>query len=152
VITVLDGDALAVAMGVLVMLAAIVVWRGVAISRRPPISLIAGIVSGFMALVAAIGGPPLALLYRNSPPATVRSSLAAVFAFGVIITIIVRGTTGNISGDELRVATVLLPAVPLGLVVGRWAAPRVKDTTLRNAILILAIIASIGLIGRTLLG
>ena len=77
---------------------------------------------GITGLVASIGGPPLALLYRSAKGATVRASLGIVFALGVTISLTARWIASEISADDLLVAALLLPSMALGLWLGRsWA-------------------------------
>ena len=86
-----------------------------------------------MAMVSAIGGPPIALLYRNDAGPTVRANLGLVFAVGLSITISVRAAAGEVSWDEVIIGAALLPAVWLGLRVSRHLIPRVDGARLRNA-------------------
>jgi uncharacterized membrane protein YfcA len=151
-ITVLDTEALAIAMAIIVLVAVVVVGWGVAIPRNPATSFVTGIASGTSALVASIGGPPLALLYRSGDGPTMRSSLAAVFAAGALITTTTRAVTGNVSHEEVAVAALLLPAVALGLVIGARIAPRVGRETLRTGVLVISALAAVGLIVKTLFG
>ena len=82
VVTVASRGALSVLLGVIV-LAAVAMS---ALARPIPItastSAAAGFASGTMGTAAAIGGPPLALLYQHRDGETIRSTLAASFFFG----------------------------------------------------------------------
>jgi uncharacterized membrane protein YfcA len=116
--------------------------------RTAPRELIAGVASGTMAMVSAIGGPPIALLYRNDAGPTVRANLGLVFAVGLSITISVRAAAGEVSWDEVIIGAALLPAVWLGLRVSRHLIPRVDGARLRNAIVIVASAAAVLLLVR----
>ena len=151
-ISTLDADALAIAMAIIVLGAVTVVWRGFVIPRTPRTSFVTGVVSGTGALVAAIGGPPIALLYRSGDGPSMRSSMASVFAIGALITIAVRAGSGNISRDEVQVALMLLPAIGIGLAIGTRVAPRIEGPVLRAGVLIVSALASVGLIVKTMLG
>lgn len=111
----------------------------------------AGVASGIMAMVSAIGGPPIALLYRNDSGPTVRANLGLVFAVGLCITISVRAAAGEVSWSEVGVGVGLLPAVWLGLRASRTLIPRVEGPVLRNAILVVAGGAALLLLGRGVL-
>jgi uncharacterized membrane protein YfcA len=106
--------------------------------RTPAREVVAGIASGTMAMVSAIGGPPIALLYRNDTGPTVRANLGLVFAIGVCITLSVRTAAGEVSWDEVVVGLALLPAVGLGLRASRSLIPRVDGPRLRNFIVVVA--------------
>jgi uncharacterized membrane protein YfcA len=128
----------------------LVVSRGT-FRRTPSREVVAGVASGTMAMVSAIGGPPIALLYRNDSGPTVRANLALVFAVGLTITISVRAAAGEVSWEEVVVGVGLLPAVMLGLWASRGLIPRVEGQRLRNAIVIIAGGAALLLLGRGLL-
>jgi len=110
----------------------------------------AGVASGTMAMVSAIGGPPIALLYRNDMGPTVRANLGLVFAMGLCITISVRALAGEVSWDEVLIGGALLPAVWLGLRASGHLIPRVEGSRLRNAIVIIASAAALLLLWRGL--
>lgn len=111
----------------------------------------AGTASGTMAMVSAIGGPPIALLYRNDTGPTVRANLGLVFSIGVCITITVRAVAGEISLSELAIGIALIPAVMMGLRASRGLLSRVEGTGLRNAIVAVAAAAALMLFVRGVL-
>jgi len=119
----------------MILVAVAIVSTGVTIRRNPATSFTAGIVSGVTGLVASIGGPPLALLYRSAKGATVRASLGVVFAIGVTISLSARWIASEISGDDLLIAAMLLPPMAIGLWLGRAWAGRIEGRHLRTAIL-----------------
>jgi uncharacterized membrane protein YfcA len=129
---------------------AIVVSRGT-FHRTAAREFSAGDASGTMAMVSAIGGPPIALLYRNESGPTVRANLGLVFAVGLSITIGVRSLAGEVSWSEVVIGAALLPAVWLGLRASRALIPRVDGPRLRNAIVVVAGGAALLLLARGLL-
>jgi len=130
------ADPASVTAGAIIVLGGvIIVWRGAMIPRNAPTCFATGGVSGTSSLVASIGGPPLALLYGSGDGPTMRSSVSSVLAVGLLVTIGVRAATGNISGAELGVSLILLPAVGLGLATSTRIVPRVDRVILRAAIL-----------------
>jgi len=146
----LSGAALDVLMSVMVIVGvAIVLSRGT--FRRTAVrEFSAGVASGTMAMVSAIGGPPIALLYRNDSGPTVRANLGLVFAIGLCITISVRALAGKVSWDEVVIGAALLPAVGLGLRASKKLIPRVDGPRLRNAIVVVAGGAALLLFARGL--
>jgi uncharacterized membrane protein YfcA len=104
-----------------------------------------------MAMVSAIGGPPIALLYRNDTGPTVRANLGLVFAIGLCITISVRAAAGEVSWDEVVIGAALLPAVWLGLRASRHLIPRIDGPRLRNIIVVVAGASAVMLLVRGLL-
>ena len=126
---------------------ALVVSRG-SFRRTSAREFSAGVASGTMAMVSAIGGPPIALLYRNDSGPTVRANLGLVFAIGLCITISVRALAGEVSWEEVVIGAALLPAVWLGLRASKKLIPRVDGPGLRNAIVVVAAGAAILLLAR----
>ena len=147
----LSAAALDVLMSVMVILGVLIVVTHASFRRTSAREFIAGVASGTMAMVSAIGGPPIALLYRNDAGPTVRANLGLVFAIGLCITISVRAAAGEVSWDEVAIGAALLPAVLLGLSVSRVLIPRVDGPRLRNAIVLVAGVAASMLLVRGLL-
>lgn len=109
----------------------------------------AGVLSGVCSYVAAIGGPPIALVYRDASGPTLRSTLAMVFMVGMSITLTSRTLAGQISEADLRVAAVLAPSVLLGMALSRLLVGRVEGPALRTAVLAAAALAAVALTVRT---
>lgn len=154
----IDRRGLELTIAVLIGMAVLVAVRN---NRRAPeggpppsggLRFLAGWASGTSSYVAGIGGPPIALLYRNATGPTLRATLAAVFAVGLTITLTSRTAAGHISAGDLRVALVLLPFVVIGLKVSQVLKPRVEGPRLRNAVLVISGAAAVALAVRTLVG
>jgi len=135
----------------MVILGVAIVVTHASFRRTSAREFVAGVASGTMAMVSAIGGPPIALLYRNDAGPTVRANLGLVFAVGLCITISVRAAAGEVSWDEVAIGAALLPAVLLGLSVSGVLIPRVEGPRLRNAIVLVAGVAALMLLARGLL-
>lgn len=140
------------AIAALVLVGVAILGSGYHVQRNAATKFGAGVLSGTAGLVASVGGPPLALIYSREEGATVRASLAAVFTIGLLITITARAVTGNISGTDVRVALVLFPALAGGWALSTRLAHRVRQETLRLAILGLSAIAAAGLVARAFTG
>jgi len=134
----LSSAALDVLMSLMVILGVGIVISHGTFRRTPTREFGAGVASGTMAMVSAMGGPPIALLYRNDAGPTVRANLGLVFAIGVCITIGVRAAAGEVSWDEVVIGAALLPAVWLGLRASHSLIPRVDGPRLRNIIVVVA--------------
>ncbi len=153
-----DRAGLELTIAILIGLAVLVAMRN---SRRAPeggpppsagMRFAAGWASGTSSYVAGIGGPPIALLYRNANGPTLRGTLAAVFAVGLTITLSSRAVAGHIAPGDLRVALVLLPFVLLGLEASHVLKPRVEGPRLRGAVLVISGAAAVALAVRTMIG
>ena len=140
------ADHLAVAAGVLTLVAAAAVGAGVRVRRAagPAGAVGAGVLSGAMNVVAGIGGPAAALYAVNAgwPPASARSTLQAYF----------------LALNAVALASLGLPDVTVaqaaglvaGWVAGTLAARRVPDRAAVAATLALAVLGGGVAIGRGL--
>lgn len=145
-----EERSLSAVIAVIVLAAVLAVASGVTIPRNPVTSFLAGAAAGVTGLVAAIGGPPLALLYRSARGPTIRSSLGAVFAIGVVVSITARTLASRVSHEDLVVALLLLPAVVAGLWVGRNWRHGIEGEKLRASILIVSGLAAAALLIQSL--
>jgi uncharacterized membrane protein YfcA len=121
------------------------------IRPTPTSKLLAGIASGVTGLVASIGGPPIGLLYRGEAGATIRSTLAAVFAIGLTITVATRVAANRITGDDVRLALAIIPAMAVGFLGSYRLRGLIEGERLRVGILVVSTLAAAGLLVRALI-
>jgi uncharacterized protein len=138
--------------GVVVLGAVAVIATGFHVRRTTATKFGAGIAAGTTGLVASIGGPPVALIYSSEEAAVIRPTLAAIFTFGVTLTVGVRFATGNITSTDLRVSLVLFPAVVMGYVISLAVKGRIPAHLVRSTILVVSAIAGAALIVRAIAG
>ena len=122
-----------------------------AIPRNPFTEIATGLVSGTGALVSSIGGPPLALLYRDAGGSVVRSTLATIFILGLVATIGARVAGGLITESDLKIALTLLPAVGFGFYLSRFLIGRIEGAPFKRAVLVVATVSAIALTVRAFL-
>jgi hypothetical protein len=134
--------------GGIVLFAVAALSTGYDIPRNRFTQLVAGTASGLMSYVSAIGGPALAVIYRDTPGEIMRSSLAAVFSIGLAVTIGTRLGTGQVTWTDIHVALWLLPAIGLGLLLSSGLTGKVEGKRLRAAILVVSTLAAVGLFLR----
>jgi uncharacterized protein len=143
----LDGI---IALVVLAAVAALGLGWSVRLTRTS--RFVAGFASGFSGTTSAIGGPPIALLYRDSGASTVRSSLGAVFALGIIVNLVVLAAAGVVVRADWVAAGILLVPTMAGFWLSSAVKGRVPDEALRTGILVVAALAAIGLALRSATG
>lgn len=148
---VLASGPLDVLMALMVVVGLALVVGTTSFRRTPATEFTAGVASGTMAMVSAIGGPPIAILYGNDPGPTVRANLGLVFAIGVCITLTVRAGAGEVTSTEVLLGLGFIPAVLLGVWASRGMLMRVRGTRLRNAIVVIASLSAAMLFVRGLL-
>lgn len=139
-----------VLVGLAVLTGVVILATGAKVRRTPVTQTAAGTAASVTSLVASMGGPPLALLYHDAKGETIRSSLAMVFIFGVTLTIAIRAASGEISRTDVEVALWLLPAMLVGLRLGRTFAGKLEGAPLRRVILGLSATAAAGLLARAI--
>lgn len=124
-------------------------WRLV---RSPAVDFAAGVCGAISGHVSGIGGPPIALLFRDAQGPSLRATLGVIFSFGVVVTLVGRSVTGHISTTDLVVALLLAPAMLLGMRLSRELHTKIAPGVLRIGVLATSALAALGLIGRACLG
>lgn len=143
--------ALDVLIGASVLLGVAVLSTRATVRRTPLRELFAGVASGVTGLVSAIGGPPVAFLYRDAAGPTARANLAAIFAVGTVLSLAGRAAAGGMSWADLQISLFLVPAMALGLLASQNLARRVDGARLRWAMLSVSAFAGLGLLLRAAL-
>lgn len=111
-------------------------------------TLLAGTLSGFMSTTSAIGGPPMALLYQNQPPAKVRATLSAFFTLGSIFSLLSLAVVGKLTFQTFLLFLILLPGVMVGYYLSGRLLPRLNQSRLRSLLLLTAFASAVLVIGR----
>jgi uncharacterized membrane protein YfcA len=143
VVALVATSTLSVIVGLVVLASVAMSVFGRAIDVNPRTCAIAGVESGVMGTAAGIGGPPLALLFQHHEGPVMRSTLAASFFFGTMLSLVTLAVAHKVEWGHLAFAAMLTPAVLLGFAVSR-ALRRVLDRGwLRPAVLIFAAVSAI---------
>jgi uncharacterized membrane protein YfcA len=148
---ILSDTALEATIAIIVLGAVVLVWSGVGIKRTRATGFGTGVVSGVTGIVGAIGGPPVALLYRDVPPKVLRATVGLVFSIGIVLSVAVRTAGGEMTMDDLRIALALLPAMIVGFGLSGLIKDRVSAAAIRSAILVVSAAASLALLVRAVL-
>ncbi|MEJ7688239.1 MAG: sulfite exporter TauE/SafE family protein [Variovorax sp.] len=138
--------------GALLLTAAIALRSGVRGALVPTrgVRLAAGLASGFINGVAAIGGIAVAVLLSSArmPPATLRATLIALLLFSDIVSLACAAlipspahASGSLIGaDTIKWALWLAPAMLIGILVGNRSFAGVSPEQFRRQVLNLLII------------
>lgn len=111
---------------------------------------VAGAVSGFTGTTTGVGGPPMAITYQHADPAVMRSSLAAFFTVGSLMSIIALVAAGVMTGRQWQLALLVLPGVLLGAEAARRSKHRLRPGFIRPAVLGVCTLSSLALLVRAL--
>ncbi len=132
---------LSVLIGAIILIAVATSAVSPEVEVRRATSVGAGFASGVMGTAAAVGGPPMALLYKDRPGSELRSTLAASFVVGSVLSLIALGATGKVQAWHALFALQLLPAMLVGLVLSRYTVRVIDRGWTRVAVLAFAAIA-----------
>ena len=130
----------------LVIIAVLLSMAGIKLALNYKNLIGAGVLSGFMGTVAAIGGAPMALIYQHEKGPKLRGTLAAIFILGTFVALISLAVVGKFSADDVYRALWLLPGVLLGFFSSRRTALLLDKGYLRPAILIVTTGAALTII------
>ncbi len=145
-----QGD-IALAFGLMVLASVVLSASGLHLEPRPGTLVAAGVLSGFMGTVTAIGGPPIALLYQRADGPRVRGTLSAFFAVGISLSLVSLRLVDRLGALEFVLAAALMPGIVVGFAVSAVTS-RVLDRGLtRIAILVVSGVVGVVLLLRQLL-
>jgi uncharacterized membrane protein YfcA len=137
-VRVADPDALAVGVAVVLILAVLTAATGWRVPATPRNEVGFGMASGLAGTAVGLGGPPLAVLFRERPPAEIRATMSAVFAVGIVMSLLSLGVTGSFDGPQAVVGGQLALAILAGLLVATPLVRRLSDAHLRRGLLVWA--------------
>lgn len=107
-------------------------------------------------LVTGMGvGTPLVVLYlvnQKWPASTIRASIAFFSLMVAITAVTIYGFSGMYTEERVKLIFQLVPMVLLGVGVASILVRHVDDRRLRQAVLIVVVAASIGLLGKEVVG
>ena len=143
---------LTVAIAGVLLLAVVSVAGGWKLEVTRPREVLAGVVSGLTGTAAALGGPPLALLYRESSGPVLRPTLAGVWLVGTVPVLAALALAGSLTTEQATAGVWLGVSMVLGLTVAAPAVARLADGTLRRLVLAWAAVGALLALGRAVLG
>ena len=142
---------MSLAVGLVVLAGVAMTASGVRLRPRGRTLLVAGVLSGFMGTTAAIGGPPIALVYQHAEGPRLRGTLAGYFVVAAMISIAVLAAAGRFGRHDLLAGLALLPGVVLGYAASHRVARWVDRGFTRHAVLLVSTLAALALVLRALL-
>ena len=148
-VAVLSDRLLGVAVGVMVLTAVLLTARAVEFPLNRASLSIAGFVSGITGTATSIGGPPLAILYQRQPPRVVRTTLAVYFLIGAALSIVGLLFTGEMTRDEVLLASLLIPTLIVGGLLARPLRDRLAGPAFRAGVLVVCGASAVTLLVRS---
>lgn len=117
------------------LLAVVAAASGWRVPRTDTSLRVAGVVSGMTGTAVALGGPPLALVFRDSGGADRRATMSAVFSVGIVIALTTLALAGEFGSGELGTGLLLGTSLLAGSVLAAPVVARASDDALRRAVL-----------------
>lgn len=124
-------------------------WRP---SPTPRSLLVAGVASGVLGTAAAIGGPPIALLYQHHSGPTIRATMAVYFALGTAASLGGLALSGAVHAEPALRAAMLLPFLVAGFLLSNPLRRFIDGPWMRPAVLAVAVGSAAALLLRGVLG
>ena len=152
VVSALPVRGLTALIAVILLLAVVASAFGWELTVTPRREVVAGLLSGVTGTAAALGGPPLALLYRGRSGRMLRPTLAAVWVTGIVPGLALLGYAGEFTREQAVAGGTISVAVLAGLGVGVVVVRAVPDVVVRRAVLWWAGLGSVLALGRVLYG
>lgn len=149
VVAALSERVLAVMVAASVLLAVLASITGRLFEPTGRALVVAGLASGFAGTTTGVGGPPMALTYQNSDPATMRATISAFFAIGSLMSLAALALAGEVGMRQLQLTLLILPGVGLGVVTSRRVKDHLRPDVMRPAVLAICTVASVALLVET---
>jgi uncharacterized protein len=144
IVVAISADSLSVVIGASVVAAAALSLVTRPIPVTPTTATVAGFAGGVTGTAAAIGGPPMALLYQHHEGPTLRATMAGTFAISTVMSVAVLAIAGQVAWWQVLLSIALLPAVALGLAASYLLHSRLEARWLRP--IVLAFVAATGVV------
>lgn len=146
----LSDDVLGLLVAGSVLLAVVVSISGKRFELRDGTLVGAGLVSGFMTTTTGVGGPPMALTYQHSDPATMRGTISAYFAVGAVMSLAALAIAGEVGARQFELFALILPSIVLGVVTAHLVRDRLDHSVVRPAVLVVCASSAVALLIKTL--
>lgn len=149
---ILPADAMRVMIGLVLLAAVLMLWRGYRFKKTPPTpaQLGIGFISGLLNGSTAMGGPPVILFFLASPEGVVvgRASLLVYFCFISAWSIVVQSVGGLLDLKVIVLAILMIPVMAAGNVIGDRLFDRSSAGTYQRVALVFLLAIAIIAIAR----
>ena len=142
---------LAIAVGVMTLLAVGLTVHAYALPVTRVTLTGAGFLSAIGATTAAIGGPPMALVYQRSDPRTVRSTMSLVFVLGSALSLAGLAAVGQLSETELVTGLAFFPFFGVGFLLSLPLRTRLHGAWFRYSVLAVVVASAVAVLLRATL-
>ncbi len=151
-ITIISQNTFMILFGGLIVATVILSAFAFSVRPTPTNAGIAGVFSGLMGTLAALGGPPIAILYQNERGDVIRATLSGFFVLGSLLSLIFLGIAGRVTLIHFKLFLYLIPGVLVGFYLSKYAVDYVDRRYMRGAMLFVSFIAGLVVIVRAITG
>ncbi|YAL81867.1 sulfite exporter TauE/SafE family protein [Dermacoccaceae bacterium W4C1] len=144
-------DAIAIFVGLMVLLAVVLSLTPVSITPNRSSALIAGLLTGVSGTAASIGGPFLGLVLQHERPSRIRSTLAVFFVAGASTALTALTIGGQLTWEQVLVGLIWIPFALAGMALSVPLRRSLDPARVRPLVLTLAAAAGVVVLARTLL-
>ncbi len=139
---------IAAMVGLLVLVVALASAWAPAFPARPRNLLLAGALTGISGTSAAVGGPFVAMTLQHEPPARIRSTLAAFFTVGSLVSMAALVVAGEFTREQLLWGVLFVPFLVVGYLVSGPVARRIDAERMRVVVLVFCVVAGLSILLR----
>lgn len=146
VFVIISESALRVMLGVVVFMAAILLWRGFQVrDDAHHLDWSMGFLSGVLSTSTSTNGPPLVFLMqaRKMDPNVFRATINTIFSFANIGALGLFIAAGKVNSESLLGVAVALPALFISLRIGYAVRRHVDGARFRNLVLSLLMLSGV---------
>lgn len=152
VLTIVAERVLGIVIAAIVLVAIAAIGMGLSVRLTPRNRVLAGLLSGFTGTTAAIGGPPLALLYRDEQGGSIRSNLGLIFTVGLSVSLASLAVAGAFSATDAEATAWLVVPMLAGYAMSGKVRNRLRPSAVRQGILVISGVAAAILLVQSLIG
>lgn len=150
-----SGRTLQIILGVNVLFATVVLWRGVRLPLEGRlVDAATGFLSGVLNTSTSMNGPPVVLHLQNRglAPVPFRATLSAFFVSSSLLTLALYAVGGQLDGFALAAAAVGLPGLAVGYLAGDAVSRRLDAAQFRGIVVGVLILSATLILARSVFG
>ncbi len=152
ILSIVPNDTLGVLFSCLILLAVAIT----AVAKAHPLTTrnlsICGVAVGAMGSTSGIPGAPLVVMYQNEPLEKTRPTMALIFTFSYITSLIALTYGGAFNTQLAMDGLFLLPGLLLGFGIGKWARQYMTKSMGRTLMLSIASVGAVLLLAKSIFG
>ena len=127
--------------GIIVIIGVLLSVIGLRLPIKKGLLFLVGVLSGGMATISSIGGPPVALVYQDEPGGKLRATLAGYFIVLAILSVISVVAVGKFGVWEIKHALLMIPGMMLGYLLSNRIIKFLTQQQIRTGILLLSAVS-----------